>query len=123
MDIVTPSICLSLLLTPSLFLQIALGANNPIALAEEGDQRSNMMMNIDKKKIGFPLCYYYLHVALMVFMNLHISRALLDTKDTYADRSQEDINSCLKVQERDEGTGIWWRRKAISSCSMAQYFM
>ena len=79
---VTPSLFMSLLLTPSPFLQIQLGADNPIALVEEGDQRSNMRMNINKKKIGFPLCYNYVHVALMIFTNLYISSPLLDTKDT-----------------------------------------
>ena len=87
MEMVTPSLFLSLLPTPSLFLQIELGDDNPIALAEEGDQRSNTRMNINKKTIGFPLCYYYFHVALMVFTNLYISSPLLDTKDTYTDRS------------------------------------
>ena len=79
---VTPSLFLSLLLTPSPLLQILLGVDNPIALAEEGNQRSNMRMNINKKKIGLPLYYNYLHVALMVFTNLYISSPLLDTKDT-----------------------------------------
>lgn len=50
--------------------------------------------------MGLPLCYYYLHVALLVSMNLYLGRAVLDTKDTYTDRSRED---CLKLQVRDEG--------------------
>lgn len=40
------------------------------------------------------------HKILLVSMNLYISRLVLDTKDTYIDRSRED---CLKLQVRDEG--------------------
>jgi len=81
-----------------------LEANYPTPFTEHTgeteDKRSNKMMNINRKKLGLPLCYPYLHVALLVFMKLYISRAVLDTKDTYIYRSQKD---CLKLQVRDEG--------------------